>query len=33
MTEDNLELDMNVMDQTSGFISPKKTRDCRMIAS
>jgi hypothetical protein len=33
MTEDNLELNMNVMDQASDFIPPKKTRDCRMIAS
>jgi hypothetical protein len=33
MTEDNLELDMNVMDQARGLIPPKKTRDRRMIAS
>ncbi|MGC2783577.1 MAG: hypothetical protein WA397_07035 [Roseiarcus sp.] len=33
MTEDNLELDMNVMDQARDLIPPEKTRDRRMIAS
>jgi hypothetical protein len=33
MTEDKLELDMNVMDQARGFIPPKKILDRRMIAS